>query len=291
LSTSITGVHGNEVTTSHDKPNLGTWRLTGEWEPLKVLLLGVGNGSNLGGDDGKGWKRDSVELIEATPETGLANTLEDLGHILELMLIRAVGYNDINTKCATHILDSLSFTSTGGSSRSTTIKHTHSLGEGDIALISEGSNTKSLLGTEELIRVSEGNISDSNKGLGRLGVPRTSSVLYPVEVISILDGVFSSKSFDLTEDFSLSYMDCNESLNFSSLESIKGLIQTESGKLSHDVVDLCILLVEFLDLLSVRLLETLSDLGSPKHLETNKSDLRDISKEVILQGLLGKDIL
>jgi hypothetical protein len=171
LSTSITGVHGNEVTTSHDKSDLGAWRLTGEVEFLEVSLLSVSDGSNLGSDDGKSRKRNSVELIEATPKTRLTNTFEDLSHISELVLIGTVSNDDIDTKCATHILDSLGLSSTGGSSRGTTIKHTHSLSKCDVTFISERSNTESLLGTQELIRVSENNISDLDKSLRGLWVP------------------------------------------------------------------------------------------------------------------------
>jgi hypothetical protein len=101
LSTSVTGVHGNEITTSHDKLDLAAWWFTREWEVRQVSFFGVGDGSNLSGDHRQSGERNSVELIEATPKSRLADTFEDLGHILEFMLIGTVGDNDINTECAT----------------------------------------------------------------------------------------------------------------------------------------------------------------------------------------------
>jgi hypothetical protein len=95
LTTSITWVHCNEVSACFDEDN---WLLLiWEHESLGILLFGLSDGLNLSGDDREGSERDTVELIEATPETRLANTLEDLGHISIFMLIRAVGDDDENT--------------------------------------------------------------------------------------------------------------------------------------------------------------------------------------------------
>ena len=58
----------------------------GEDELLEFLLLGSCDSLNLGGNDGKGRKGNTVELIKAAPKTTLTDSLEDLGHIAELML-------------------------------------------------------------------------------------------------------------------------------------------------------------------------------------------------------------
>jgi hypothetical protein len=85
LTTSITWVHCDEVSTSFDEHNwlLDIW----EQEHLGILLLGGCDGLDLRGDHRESWKRDSVELIEATPETTLAETFENLSHVFVFMLI------------------------------------------------------------------------------------------------------------------------------------------------------------------------------------------------------------
>ena len=90
----------------------------------------------------------------------MGNTFEDLSHISVFMLIRTVGDDDEDTKGSSEILDSLCFTGTSWSCRSTTIKHTKSLRKGDVASIGKRSDTKSFLGSKELIGVGELNISD-----------------------------------------------------------------------------------------------------------------------------------
>jgi len=122
LSSSITWVHGNEVSARQNKVDwlLFSW----EQEFLQVLFLGLSDRLNLSSNDGKGSKRNSVELIEASPKSRLTDTLENLGHISVSVLIRAVGDDDINTKGSSQILDSLSLSSSGWSSWSSSIKHT-----------------------------------------------------------------------------------------------------------------------------------------------------------------------
>lgn len=68
LTTGVTGVHRDEVCASAVESDrlLGVGR---EDELLELLLLGGGDSLDLSSDDGEGSKRDTVELIEATPET------------------------------------------------------------------------------------------------------------------------------------------------------------------------------------------------------------------------------
>jgi hypothetical protein len=128
---------------------------------------------------------DSVELIEATPKTGLTETFEDLGHIHEVLLGGTVGYDDENTEGTTHILYGLRFTGTGGSSGSTTEVHVESLSEGDVAPIGQWSNTESLLSSEEFIRVVDLPVGNLNTKMFDLFLPVHSALFLPVEVINI----------------------------------------------------------------------------------------------------------
>jgi hypothetical protein len=81
----------------------------------------------LGSNDRKCGERNTVELVEASPKSRLANTLENLGHVSELVLVRAVCDDDENTKSTTEIFDSFSLSSSGGTSWSTSVHHTESL--------------------------------------------------------------------------------------------------------------------------------------------------------------------
>ena len=154
---------------------------------IRDRFLGCGDGLDLGGDHRECWQGDSVELIEASPETTLAHTFEDLGHVSVFMLIRAVGYDDENTEGTSQILHSLCLARTGWSCWSTTIHHTKSLSECDIASISEWSDAKSLLHTEELIGVGEVDISDGNNDVLLFVSVETSGVLGPLEGVGIFD--------------------------------------------------------------------------------------------------------
>jgi hypothetical protein len=125
LSTSITWVHCDEVSAFLDQDEWlwAAWEL----EVFGLLLLGLIDGFDLGSNDGEGSEGDSVELIEATPQSTLAQTLEDLSHILVLMLIRAVVDNDEDTESTTKILDGLCLTCSGRPGWGTSVQHTESL--------------------------------------------------------------------------------------------------------------------------------------------------------------------
>ena len=96
-------------------------------EALLLVANGILDALDLHGDDRQHFDRDTVELIEAAPQAAHAETLEDLGHISELVLIRAVGDDDENTESTSQIFDSLCLTSSCWSSWSTTIEHTECL--------------------------------------------------------------------------------------------------------------------------------------------------------------------
>ena len=123
LTSRITGVHCDEVSAGVDQTD---WfvGVRGEDESLQTLLLGHGDRLDLSSHDGQSSERNTVELIEATPEARLAKTLENLGHVSESVLARAVRNDDKNTQGTSQILDGFSFACTGGSSGRTTIFHT-----------------------------------------------------------------------------------------------------------------------------------------------------------------------
>jgi hypothetical protein len=75
LTTSITGIHGNEITNLRLQ---GDHTFIRELELLQLSSLGNGDGLNHSCYDRKSWETDTVELIEATPKSGHTETLEDL---------------------------------------------------------------------------------------------------------------------------------------------------------------------------------------------------------------------
>jgi hypothetical protein len=195
-------------------------------------LLGGRNSFDLGGDDGKGSERDTVELIEATPKTRLADTLEDLGHITELMLTRAVGYDDEDTEGTTQVLDGLSLTGTGGTSGCTTVAHAEGLSKSDVAPLGEGSDTKSLFGTEELVLIGEVDISDRDNGLAFFTLfcfPVEAGVLLPIEVLDISDFLIDHVIPDSSEEILLVDLNGDERLNLSSDEFVGKVVTGHSG--------------------------------------------------------------
>jgi hypothetical protein len=280
LSTSITWVHGNEIGAGWDEHDwlLSVW----EHESLESLLLGHGDGLDLGSDDGKSWERNSVEFIEATPKSRLGNTLEDLSHIFVLVLIRAVCDDDINTEGTSEILDCLCFTCSGWTSWSTTVVHTKSLGKGNVALICETCDTKSFFGTKELVSIGEDNISNANVALTGVGIPVDSSVLLPLEVVLVLDLVGFAQFLDFKEDISLMDMNCNECLSLLSDQFVH-VFEAHVGKLFHDSDNFSLFLLELLKLFFLTLLKAFLDFVSPKSLDTKKGNLRWISSDEVFK--------
>ena len=280
LSTSITWVHGNEIGAGWDEHDwlLSVW----EHESLESLLLGHGDGLDLGSDDGKSWERNSVEFIEASPKSRLRNTLENLSHVSVLMLIRAVGDDDIDTKSTSEILDSLCLTGSGWTSWSSTVVHTEGLRKSDVAFICETCDAKSFFGTEELISVHEGDVSNAKVDLSGLNIPVDSGVLLPLEVIFVLDLVLFAQFLDLEEDISLMDMNCNEGFGLLSDQFVH-VLEAHCGKLFHDSNDIFLFLLEFLKLFFLVLFKAFLDFVSPESLDTKKGNLRWISCNEVLK--------
>ena len=280
MSTSITWVHGNEISASSNKHNwlFSVW----EHESLKAGFLSKSNGLNLSSNDGKSWEGNSVEFIEATPKSRLGNTLEDLSHIFVLVLIRAVGDDDVNTEGTSEILDCLCFTCSGWSSWSTTVVHTKSLGKSNVALICKTCDTKSFFGTEELVSIGEDDISDANVALTGVGIPVNSGVLLPFEIVLVLDLVGFAQFLDFEEDISLMDMNCDECLGLLSDQFVH-VFEAHVGKLFHDSNNFSLFLLELLKLFFLTLLEAFLDFVSPKSLDTEKGNLRWIGGNEVLK--------
>lgn len=85
LTTSITGIHCNEVRDGRNEFNFNFFFR--EHELLHVLLSGSGNRFDLHSHDRQDFQIDTIEFIETTPKTTLDETLEDLSHITISMLI------------------------------------------------------------------------------------------------------------------------------------------------------------------------------------------------------------
>jgi hypothetical protein len=108
------------------------------------------------------------------------------------MLTRAVCYDDEDTEGTTQVLDGLSLTGSSGASGGTTVAHTEGLGKSDVAPLSEKSDTKTLLGTKELILIGKVDISDRNDSLSFftfLSFPVEARILLPIEILNIFDKV------------------------------------------------------------------------------------------------------
>jgi hypothetical protein len=213
----------------------------------------------------------------------LANTLEDLSHISVFMLIGAVDNNDENTESSTKILYGFCFTSTGRSSWSSTIEHTKSLGQCDIASISERSDTKSLLSSQEFIGVSELNISDSNTNMLIILSPVASCVLSPCEIICIFNLILDAFLSNFSEDFELSYMDCYECLNSSS-QLLVHFFKTHLGQITKNLMQVFLLLFKLGNLLFVASLKAFTNIECPQNLDTEKGNLRWISEGEVSSG-------
>jgi len=102
--------------------------------------------------------------------------------------------------------------------------------------------------------------------------PVNSSVLYPLELVSILDVVLSDLIKKRHEQVLLMDMNGNHSLNLGSLDSVP-VIQTHSGKLGHNSIDVLLFLLHLSLSLLVVSLKAVLHLGGPNHLDTQQSDL------------------
>ena len=110
--------------------------------------------------------------------------------------------------------------------------------------------------------------------------PNTSSVLGPREIVGILDLIGIAFLSDVVEDFQLSYMNCDNSLDSCS-QLFVHLFKTHLGEISKNSIEEFLLLIKLDNLLIVASLKAFSDILCPKNLNTEKSNLGWVGKRVI----------
>mmetsp|Transcript_61072 Transcript_61072/g.142895 ORF Transcript_61072/g.142895 Transcript_61072/m.142895 type:complete len:209 (+) Transcript_61072:871-1497(+) len=149
LSPGITGVHGNEI--AHRRHQLDGSRLTWEHEGGNRLPLGRADRFDLHRDHTQHFQLNAVELIEATPQSAHAKSLEDLGHVAETVLIGAVGDDHEDTQSSAHVLRGLRLPCSGGPRRRAAEEHAEGLGLCHIAAVRQRRDDEALLATQVLV--------------------------------------------------------------------------------------------------------------------------------------------
>lgn len=268
LSTSVTGVHSNEEAEFRVHADLVT---VSEDEEATAMFLRLQDNVDLLGSDGEDRKVDSVELIEATPRTGLSETLVNSSETSEIHLIGAVEDDAVFSKSFSHIFGSFGFTSTGGTSGSATESHTKSLSEGDVTSISKWRNNKTVSATKELVLVLEVDVSngDGTSSLVVVGfrIEVESSLFEPLEI----ERSFDVPLGELVEDIALMDVNGNESLVLDSVE-LREIVNSLFDKRSEQVEETLVgdahdLLVES------SVIQSFFGVLCPDHLDTKKTDL------------------
>mmetsp|Transcript_31988 Transcript_31988/g.94109 ORF Transcript_31988/g.94109 Transcript_31988/m.94109 type:complete len:483 (-) Transcript_31988:1628-3076(-) len=236
LTTSVAWIHGNEE--GADLLQDDILRISGELEYLEALLLGVLNGQDLLCHHRQYRERDAIELVEASPQSALAETLEDLGAVGVLHLIRAVGNDDEYAQAVAQILYRLGLSGTGRSCRSSAKVHAQGLGQGDVALVREGCDDQALLGSQILVLVVKIDVGDGNdRGtvvadvVGRTGTPVETGLLEPVKVIGILHLTCSDQLHQFLRNVALMDVDGNKGFNLLPIHLGPQILEAPRGHL------------------------------------------------------------
>lgn len=267
LSSGVTGIHSNEISYSVDNVDLDGF--FGEPEFLDILFLGGSDTFDLTGDDGQDFQVDTVELVEASPNTGLHQSLEDLGHVFGSMLVSAVCDDDEDTESSSEILDGFSLTCSGRSCWGSSVEHGQSLGEGDVASISQGGDTESFLGSEELVRVLAVPISDGNDAVVHVLFPVDSGLFLPIKVGDVF-------AFDFHSQISLMHVDSNDGFDLLSFDGGREVFETHAGEEFHHLLDFSSLRLHSSFFVLGGSFESFSEFLSPHGLNSDQSDLRSV---------------
>jgi len=175
-----------------------------------VLFHGGGDSFDLHCHDGKYFQINTIKLIETTPKSGLAESFKYLGHIFVLMLIWTVSNDHPDSQSSSHIFDSFCFSSSGGSGWCSSVEHTHSLCQSNIASICKWSDTQSFFRTNELIRIITIPICDGNNQGVQIWFPVQSSLLLPLKVVHVF-------TFYFVGQISLMHLDRHQCFYLSSI--------------------------------------------------------------------------
>jgi hypothetical protein len=191
------------------------------------------------------------------------------------MLARAVSNDDEDTERTAQIFHSLRLSSSGGTSWGTTVAHAEGLGESDVASLSKRRDTKTLLGTQELILVGEVNIGDADHGVAIfaiLGSPVETRVLRPIEVCNVTNLASQHSIMDSLEKILLIDLNGDERFDLASDKSIGEIITAHSGQIVHHASNFKVLRLECLGAVPGAL-QAISNFLGEKELETEKGDL------------------
>mmetsp|Transcript_6230 Transcript_6230/g.12946 ORF Transcript_6230/g.12946 Transcript_6230/m.12946 type:complete len:386 (+) Transcript_6230:7525-8682(+) len=236
LPSSVSGVHGDEEGTDGLKEDV--LRVSGELEVLNALLLSVLDREHLLGDDGKHGKRDTVELIEASPESSLAESLEDLGAIGVLHLVGAVLHHNADAERVAQILGRLGLSSSSRTGGGTSEEHTERLGEGDVTLVGKGCNHETLLTAKVLVLVVEVDVGDGNDAstvvaniISGIGPPVETGLLQPVEVVGVGNLLLLDEDSQLIGNVTLVDVNRNQRLYLLPVDLRAEVLQTPAGHL------------------------------------------------------------
>jgi hypothetical protein len=171
LAAGVARVHGDEEA-AHGQQRDGA-AVARELELRRAGLLGVLDREDLLRHHGEHRQLDAVELVEAAPQAALAQALEDLGAVGELLLVRAVGDHDVQPQRAPQVLDGLRFARAGRPGGRAAEAHAQRLRQRDVAAVRQRRDDEPLLAAQVLELVLEVHVRDRHHRLG--GVPRAAA--------------------------------------------------------------------------------------------------------------------
>ena len=124
-----------------------------ELHAVQLLPEGHHNFKHLLGNDRQHLQLNTVELVEASPCTGLRKTSKHAAHGLVVDTIRAVEHNDLACESFAKILHRLSFACSGRSLRSSAQVHGEGTGAGQEGAIRERRDDKTRLVSKVFVSI------------------------------------------------------------------------------------------------------------------------------------------
>merc|ERR1719487_1214925 len=280
LSPGVAWIHGDEVPNGSNEPNQD--RLAWKAERLEILLFRKADRLDLHRHDAKDLEIDAVELVEATPQSGLAQALEDGGHVAHAVLVGTVRHDDVDSEGSPHILGRLSLPRASRTSRRTSKEHTQRLGESQVAAVSKRRNTEALLAAEVLVREDEVYVRDGNDAMVRLGFPEEARLLEPLEVLVVLHLMGLDLLPEVLEDVLLVHLNRHERLKFRAIHLAAKVRQASSDKIRQN---LALLLArrghDCLIALAAELVQRFSAVRGPDELDAEQADHANVTVAVL----------
>ena len=141
---------------------------------------------------GQHGQSNAVELVEATPQTTSAKSLENFSAVMIAHLVGTVGHHDVKTECATEVLHRLSLSGPGRAGWRASEKHSHSLCQCDVAAIRQWRDNQALLATQVFVLIREIHVCHRDETgamrahlVGLVGTPVEAGLLQPLKVLSV----------------------------------------------------------------------------------------------------------